>query len=133
LHTHHYQVGRHGVAAPNLAGLLTGKIDLTFRHDDRYWVVDWKTNRCAPYDAAALDAEIARHDYDLQWILYTLALHRWLGATLDGYDYERDFGGVEYLFVRGMRDGGGVRADRPPRTLVDALDALFPLPRGVAA
>ncbi|HET7610277.1 MAG TPA: UvrD-helicase domain-containing protein [Rhodanobacteraceae bacterium] len=133
LHAHGYQRHRSGIAAPQLAGLLTGKIDLTYRHARRYWIADWKTNRCPPYDAAALDAEIARHDYDLQWILYTLALHRWLGATLDGYDYERDFGGVEYLFVRGMRDGGGVRADRPPRALVDALDALFPLPRGVAA
>lgn len=133
LHAHGYQRHRSGIAAAHLAGLLTGKIDLTYRHDHRYWIVDWKTNRCPPYDAAALDAEIARHDYDLQWILYTLALHRWLGATLDGYDYDRDFGGVEYLFVRGMQDGGGVRADRPSRGLIDALDALFPVPRGVAA
>jgi exodeoxyribonuclease V beta subunit len=125
LHTHHYQVGRHGVAAPNLAGLLTGKIDLTFRHDDRYWIVDWKTNRCAPYDAAALEVEIARHDYDLQWLIYTLALHRWLGASLPDYDYARDFGGVFYLFVRGMQGGAGVRADRPPQALIEAMDALF--------
>ena len=133
LHAHGYQRQRSGIAATRLAGLLTGKIDLTFLHDGRYWIVDWKTNRCPPYDAAAVDAEIARHDYDLQWILYALALHRWLGATLDGYDYDRDFGGVEYLFVRGMHAGGGVRADRPQRGLIDALDALFPVPRGVVA
>jgi exodeoxyribonuclease V beta subunit len=133
LHAHHYQRARRGVAATNLAGLLTGKIDLTFRHDDRYWIVDWKTNRCAPYDAAALDAEITRHDYDLQWLIYTLALHRWLGASLPEYDYARDFGGVFYLFVRGMQGGGGVRADRPPQALIEAMDALFGTRDKVAA
>jgi len=125
LHDHGYQSARSGVSAANLAGLLTGKIDLTLRHAGRYWIVDWKTNRCAPYDAAALAAEIARHDYDLQWLIYTLALHRWLGAALPDYDYARDFGGVLYLFVRGMQAGGGVHADRPPQALIEAMDALF--------
>ncbi len=133
LHEHGYQRARSGVAAAKLAGLLTGKIDLTFRHDDRYWIVDWKTNRCAPYDAGALEVEIARHDYDLQWLIYTLALHRWLGATLPDYDYARDFGGVFYLFVRGMQGGAGVRADRPPQALIEAMDALFDTRDKVAA
>ncbi|HEX5961664.1 MAG TPA: UvrD-helicase domain-containing protein [Rhodanobacteraceae bacterium] len=133
LHAHGYQRHRNGVTPHMLHGLLTGKIDLTFRHADRYWIVDWKTNRCPPYDPASLQDEIARHDYDLQWLVYTLALHRWLGATLADYDYERDFGGVYYLFVRGMQDGHGVYADRPPRALIDALDDLFPSPRREAA
>ncbi|MGH8184799.1 MAG: UvrD-helicase domain-containing protein [Rhodanobacteraceae bacterium] len=133
LHAHGYQIQRSGIATPRLAGLLTGKIDLTFRHDGRYYIVDWKTNRCPPYDAAALQSEIARHDYDLQWLVYTLALHRWLGATLADYAYARDVGGVYYLFVRGMAEGRGVHADRPPRALIEALDALFPAPRREAA
>lgn len=134
LRQHRYLKQRKGVGATtHLEGLLTGKIDLTFRHASRYYIVDWKTNRCPPYDTAAVAAEIARHDYDLQWILYTLALHRWLGATLADYDYERDFGGVYYLFVRGMQDDRGVHADRPPRALIDALDALLSLPRQEAA
>ncbi|TAN06037.1 MAG: hypothetical protein EPN36_05365 [Rhodanobacteraceae bacterium] len=144
LHAHGYQMQRSGIAATRLAGLMTGKIDLTFRHDGRYYIVDWKTNRCPPYDAAALQNEIARHDYDLQWLIYTLALHRWLGAALAYYDYERQFGGVYYLFVRGMHgrapgmaespEGqGGVHVDRPPRALIEALDALFPAPRREAA
>jgi exodeoxyribonuclease V beta subunit len=133
LHAHGYQRHRSGVAPHTLHGLLTGKIDLTFRHAGRYWIVDWKTNRCPPYDPASLQDEIARHDYDLQWLIYTLAMHRWLGATLVDYDYERDLGGVYYLFVRGMQDGHGVYADRPPRALIDALDALFPSPRREAA
>ncbi|HET7929861.1 MAG TPA: UvrD-helicase domain-containing protein [Rhodanobacteraceae bacterium] len=133
LHRHGYQRSRSGVAAEALHGLLTGKIDLTFRHAGRFHIVDWKTNRCAPYDAAAMRAEIAAHDYDLQWLIYTLALHRWLRQRLRDYDYERDVGEVYYLFVRGMHDGRGVHADKPPRALIEALDALFSAPMEAAA
>lgn len=133
LHQFGYQAQREGIAPERLAGLMTGKIDLTFRHAGKYYLVDWKTNRCAPYDAAALQAEIARHDYDLQWLVYTLALHRWLRAVLPDYAYARDFGGAYYLFVRGMRDGRGVHFDRPDERLIDALDALLTAPRREAA
>jgi exodeoxyribonuclease V beta subunit len=124
LHRHGYPRQRGG-APPSLHGLLTGKIDLTFRHAGRFHIVDWKTNRCAPYDDAAVRAEIAMHDYDLQWLIYTLALHRWLRQRLPGYDYDRHVGDVYYLFVRGMQEGRGVHVDRPPRSLVEAMDALF--------
>jgi exodeoxyribonuclease V beta subunit len=125
LHRYGYQQQRHGVAAHTLHGLLTGKIDLTFNHVGQFHLIDWKTNRCAAYDDATLRAEIAVHDYDLQWLVYTLALHRWLRQQLADYDYARDVGDVYYLFVRGMADGHGVHADRPARELIVALDALF--------
>lgn len=133
LHQFGYQRQRDGIAPGRLAGLLTGKIDLTFRHAGKYYLVDWKTNRCPPYDGAALEAEIARHDYDLQWLIYTLALHRWLGSVLPDYDYTRDFGGAYYLFVRGMREGAGVHFDWPDARLIAALDGLFPAPCREAA
>ena len=94
-------------------------------HAGRFHVVDWKTNRCAPYDDAALRTEIAVHDYDLQWLIYTLALHRWLRQRLPGYDYDRHIGAVYYLFVRGMGEGRGIHSDCPPRALIEAMDALF--------
>jgi exodeoxyribonuclease V beta subunit len=144
LHRHGYQLQRNGVAPATLHGLLTGKIDLTFEHASRFHIVDWKTNRCAPYDDAALRAEIAVHDYDLQWLVYTLALHRWLRRQLSGYDYDRNVGDTYYLFVRGMHgrapgmaespEGrGGIHADRPPRELVEAMDALFEVHAGANA
>jgi exodeoxyribonuclease V beta subunit len=133
LHRHGYQSQRHGVAPATLHGLLTGKIDLTFEHAGRFHIIDWKTNRCAPYDADALRAEIAVHDYDLQWLVYTLALHRWLRQQLPDYDYDRHVGETYYLFVRGMRDGRGIHADRPPRELVEAMDALFDPRAGASA
>ena len=125
LHAHGYQQQRGGVATERLHGLLTGKIDLTFRHAGRFHIVDWKTNRCAPYDDDAMRAEIAVHDYDLQWLVYTLALHRWLRQQLPDYDYDRHIGAVYYLFVRGMGEGQGVHVDQPPRALIEAMDALF--------
>jgi exodeoxyribonuclease V beta subunit len=125
LHAHGYQQLGGGVAQERLRGLLTGKIDLTFMHAGRFHLIDWKTNRCAPYDEAALRAEIATHDYDLQWLIYTLALHRWLGQRLPDYDYDRHVGAAYYLFVRGMADGGGIHVDRPPRALIEAMDVLF--------
>ena len=82
---------------------------------------------------------MAHSEYDLQALIYTLALHRWLRFRLrEGYDYARDFGGIRYLFCRGLdasrNDSPGIHAQRFPPELVDALDALFgfdspPLPR----
>ncbi|HEU0278050.1 MAG TPA: UvrD-helicase domain-containing protein [Rhodanobacteraceae bacterium] len=131
LHAHGYQRHREGLAPARLHGLMTGRIDLTFRHAGRFHLIDWKTNLCAAYDDATLDAEIARHDYDLQWLIYTLALHRWLGQRLPGYAYERDVGEVYYLFVRGMAAGAGVHVARPPRALIEALDRVL-RPAGTA-
>jgi exodeoxyribonuclease V beta subunit len=99
--------------------------------------VDYKTNylgaRLADYAPGALAAAVRQHDYDLQYVLYTLALHRWLRSRLGGaYDFERDMGGAVYLFLRGLsRDGQhGVHLDRVPRALVEALDALLAPPGG---
>ena len=125
LHAHGYQSGRSGVGVQRLHGLLTGVIDLVFEHGGRYHLIDWKTNLLPAYDADSLRAAIATHDYDLQWLLYTLALHRWLHVTLPGYGYDAHVGEVDYLFLRGLRAGGGVHRDRPPRELIEAMDALF--------
>jgi exodeoxyribonuclease V beta subunit len=69
---------------------------------------------------------MAREAYYLQYLVYCVALHRYLGGRVRGYRYDAHFGGVRYLFVRGMRpDLGatcGVYADRPSEGLVHALD-----------
>jgi exodeoxyribonuclease V beta subunit len=134
LHQHGYQQRRTDFAAlrGRLAGLVTGVIDLVYRHDARWWIVDYKTNRLGPrradYAPAALAAAVREHDYELQYVIYTLALHRWLRLRLGAdYDYERDIGGAVYLFLRGLDADGahGVHVDRPPRALIEALDALL--------
>jgi exodeoxyribonuclease V beta subunit len=113
-----------------VAGLMTGFIDLILRWQGRYYVLDYKTNLLGPdrsdYAPERLPAAIRAHDYDLQYLIYLVALQRFLRSRLgDAYDYETHVGGALYLFVRGMREGdcAGIHHDRPPVGLIDALDA----------
>ncbi|WP_462114689.1 UvrD-helicase domain-containing protein [Lysobacter xanthus] len=113
-----------------LDGLMTGKIDLVYAHDGRYHVLDYKTNRLPDYTPATLERAMHEGEYTLQAAIYSLALHRWLRFRLgDAYDYERHFGGVRYVFCRGVdaREAAspGIHAARLPVALVDALDRLF--------
>lgn len=132
-----------------LAGILTGSIDLVFRTaDGRYFLADYKTNRIGDRSAGAyahgeLGREMSQAGYPLQALLYTLALHRHLRARLRGYDYDRHLGGYLYLFLRGMggadtpRDAGGsgrclgVFGDRFAGEVIRALDEAFDA-KGVA-
>jgi exodeoxyribonuclease V beta subunit len=131
LHAHGVLRERQGFGLRHrLEGLMTGLIDLTYRHDGKWYVLDYKSNRLPAYDAPALQRAMQHSEYDLQALLYTLAVHRWLRFRLgDGYDYARDFGGIRYLFCRGLdaarADSPGIHAQRFAPELVHALDALF--------
>ncbi|WP_238346292.1 UvrD-helicase domain-containing protein [Luteimonas saliphila] len=131
LHRHGLLTARQGFGARRrLEGLMTGLIDLTYVHDGRWYVLDYKSNRLPGYGPAQLAEAMTHSEYDLQALLYTLALHRWLRFRLgSAYDYTRDFGGARYVFCRGVdaarSDGQGVHAWRFEPELVDALDALF--------
>ena len=143
LRRHGYPVS--GLAFGRLDGYLRGFIDLVYEHNDRYYVLDWKSNhlggRAADYDSANLRRAMDEQGYHLQYLLYTVALHRYLQQRLRGYDYERHFGGVHYLFIRGVRptwtqpDGSaaGVFFDRPKREAIEALDALLGQREGALA
>lgn len=125
-------------ARQRLEGLMTGLIDLTYQHGGKWYVLDYKSNRLPGYDDAALQRAMAHSEYDLQALIYTLALHRWLRFRLGAsYDYARDFGGIRYLFCRGLDAGTaaspGIHAQRFTPELVHALDALFGHADGVAA
>ncbi len=119
-----------------LVGMMTGLIDLTFRHDGKYYVLDYKSNHLGDsfgdYGEAQLRQAIARHHYDLQYLIYSMALHKWLKARSHGYDYERDFGGVFYLFLRGMRGSEtgdtGVYFHKPPLAAIEKLSELSGTP-----
>ena len=109
-----------------LHGMLTGFIDVVLQHDSKYWVLDYKSNRLPQYDPASLDAAILDKRYEVQYVLYTLALHRLLKARLADYDYDRHVGGCIYVFLRGIDSpGAGVHAWRPARALIEALDQAF--------
>jgi exodeoxyribonuclease V beta subunit len=111
-------------------GVLKGYIDLVFEHDGRFYLADYKSNWLGPgpadYTPPALNAAMAEHRYDLQYLVYTVALHRYLRLRVADYDYARHFGGAYYLFLRGMGPGGaGIYFDRPPPALVAALEAAL--------
>jgi exodeoxyribonuclease V beta subunit len=109
-----------------LEGMLIGFMDLVLEHEGRYFVLDYKSNRLASYASAQLQAAILEHRYDVQYTLYTLALHRLLKSRLPDYDYEQHVGGALYLFLRGVdQPEGGLFVDRPPRDLIESLDAAF--------
>jgi exodeoxyribonuclease V beta subunit len=138
LHAHGLVGERQGFGTrERLEGLMTGFIDLVYEHDGRYYLLDYKSNQLPDYGDDALADAIAHSEYDLQYLLYTVALHRWLGFRLPGYDYDRHFGGVRYLFCRGLQSGRadspGVFASVPPRALVEGLDALLRPAMGVTA
>ncbi|MFD1009587.1 exodeoxyribonuclease V subunit beta [Oceanisphaera ostreae] len=109
-----------------LNGMFKGFIDLVFEHQGRYFVVDYKSNWLgaddADYTQAAMIEQIIKHRYDLQYVLYLLALHRQLKLRLPDYDYDTHMGGALYLFVRHPQ---AMYHERPPRKLIETLDALF--------
>ncbi|SEL15343.1 exodeoxyribonuclease V subunit beta [Ectothiorhodospira marina] len=121
---------RPGLDPARLNGMLKGFIDLVFEHQGRYYVLDWKSNWLGPddpaYSTAAMEDAVLHHRYDLQYLIYLLALHRQLSLRLPDYDYDQHMGGTVYAFLRGA--GGparGLHTHRPPRALIEALDALF--------
>ena len=89
-------------AGPNRNGLFNGSIDLLFRlpGQNRYFILDWKTNSLPAYGDAEVRAAMDAAGYHLQYQLYTLAASAWLGADC--------LAGATYLFVRGGEIDQGV-------------------------
>ncbi|MFP4695842.1 exodeoxyribonuclease V subunit beta [Thiohalospira sp.] len=114
-----------------LRGLMQGYIDLVAEADGRYWVLDYKTNRLptpGDYAPERLGEAVRASHYDLQYLIYLTALHRYLRQRLPDYDPARHLGGAQYLFLRGLTgeaDGYGVFQDCPDPDLIQALDARF--------
>ncbi|WP_186441002.1 exodeoxyribonuclease V subunit beta [Desulfamplus magnetovallimortis] len=114
----------------DIHGMLKGFIDLVFFYHGKYYIMDYKSNYLGEHlDAYGMDSMLTAmlaHRYDLQYTIYTIALHRLLKARLKGYDYDSHAGGVIYLFLRGFNGRGqGVFFDRPPKDLVEKLSDSF--------
>ncbi|MDX1705376.1 exodeoxyribonuclease V subunit beta [Pseudidiomarina sp.] len=126
------------VLPSQLNGMLKGFIDLVFEHEGRYYVADYKSNYLGPdassYARTAMRDKILGSRYDMQYVIYTLALHKLLKARMgNAYDYDHHIGGAVYLFMRGYQaDTAGAFFDRPPRELIERLEQLFAGSRAVA-
>ena len=93
----------------SLTGILNGKIDLFFEQNEQYYLLDWKSNHLGnspeDYNGKALKNSMEEHNYFLQYYFYCLALYRYLHLRIPDFNYDKQFGGVYYLFIRGMRQG----------------------------
>ncbi|WP_018693583.1 exodeoxyribonuclease V subunit beta [Algicola sagamiensis] len=113
-----------------LKGMLKGFMDLVFVHDGRYYILDYKSNylgdKYEDYQYSALEQAMNEHQYHLQYSIYTVALHRHLSRTIPEYHYEKHFGGIYYLFLRGMGHGeDGIYFTRPSFLFVRTLDQIM--------
>lgn len=121
-----------------LHGAMHGFIDLIFEFEGKYYVADYKSNFLGEnqqdYQKTNLCQDIIKHNYDIQYLIYTLALHRYLTAFLPGYNYNQHFGGVYYLYLRGMGmsidnklsgKGCGIFYHKVEATLLNKIDKLF--------
>ncbi|MCC5905799.1 MAG: exodeoxyribonuclease V subunit beta [Balneolaceae bacterium] len=114
-----FQFGKH---------FMTGFIDLIVRQNGIYTILDYKSNHLgdslADYTPDRLKQEVEEAGYDLQYHLYTLALKKYLEKRIPGFDYEKQFGGVAYLFVRGMRKGSqnGIWFHKPELKTINNLE-----------
>ena len=103
----------------DVQGLLNGFVDLFFEHGGKYYVLDWKSNylgdKLEDYQGDGLLEAMNSNNYHLQYLLYTFAIDKFLNRKVEGYEYEKHFGGVIYLFLRGARQGesSGIYIARP--------------------
>ncbi len=114
-------------------GFMKGFMDLVFQYEERFYIVDWKSNHLGnqdeDYSSEALQAVMEKDLYLLQYHIYTVALDRYLKQRLPGYTYEKNFGGVFYLFLRGFgspeNKHKGIFKDVPPQKRIEELSALL--------
>lgn len=114
-----------------LEGIMNGKIDLFFERNGRYYILDWKSNhlgnQLSDYDDDGVLQAMTDNNYHLQYTIYTLALKKFLESRLPKFDYDQHFGGVIYLFLRGVRKNAdtGIFYHKPDIQLIQKMEKLF--------
>ena len=121
------------LSSADFRGMINGVIDLVFEYEGRFYLADYKSNYLGSamqdYAPERLRQAMLDRRYDLQSLLYSLALHRLLAMRVADYAYERHFGGCYYLFLRALRapqgNRYGVHFERPGQDIIERFDALF--------
>lgn len=121
----------------NFKGYMNGSLDLVAKFDTetgpKFYMIDYKSNYLgnsfSQYTQQKILKSIFESRYDVQILFYSLALYRFLKTTLPNFSYEKDFGGVMYLYLRGMNSfdtkSPGQFYVKPSEALIDRLDRLF--------
>ncbi|SFE07622.1 DNA helicase/exodeoxyribonuclease V, beta subunit [Chitinophaga sp. CF118] len=114
-----------------LEGIMNGKMDLFFEHQGKYYILDWKSNYLGntleEYAPEVLTDAMNESNYHLQYLIYTVAAKKYLQTRLSNFNYEKQFGGVIYLFVRGMRNDTdtGIFTCKPPLHKILQLEDIL--------
>ena len=122
------QASYQSLSARQLSGQLTGFIDLICQYKGRYFVMDYKSNFLPDYDKSSLTHAMQHHNYGLQYFIYSVVLHHYLEQRLPDYNFDTHFGGVRYLFLRGMdktNPMSGVYVDKPSLEIVNGLSQIL--------
>jgi len=114
-------------------GFIRGFMDLVFKLDGKYYLLDWKSNRLgskvSDYGPVSMEMEMKKHNYVLQYMLYLSALDKYLKLRDPDYSYERDFGGVYYIFLRGVTVANGyvtgIFEDRPSQEMLNEFNSII--------
>ncbi len=119
----------------NFKGFLNGVIDLLFIYNKKYFIVDYKTNwlgyNYIDYINKKLYKTMSLYRYDIQYQLYTLALHNFLSLNIKNYNYNINFGGIYYIFLRGLlldnknNSVTGIFYTKPNYLLINELNCFF--------
>ena len=88
-------------------GMMNGLVDLFFEHNGKYYILDWKSNflgdTVAHYENDHLLNAMNESNYHLQYLIYAVAIKKYLISKIKNFDFDQQFGGVIYLFLRGVR------------------------------
>ncbi len=119
------------ISDKNIRGVMHGFIDLLFEHKGKFYILDWKSNHLGysldNYSENKLEEAMTENNYHLQYIVYTIAVKRFLENRIKDFDYNKHFGGVYYLFLRGLRDSKntGVYYNKPKKELIDKIENIL--------
>ncbi len=116
-------------------GFLNGFIDLIFIYKNKYYIIDYKSdwfgNNYNDYKNNNLYKIMCHHRYDIQYQIYSIALHKYLKLNIYNYDYSIHFGGIYYIFLRGLlldnnnNSFSGLFYIKPNLNLINKLNDFF--------
>jgi exodeoxyribonuclease V beta subunit len=126
-----YEVLLNTLTEEYLDGIMQGFIDMIFVQNEKYYILDWKSNNIGysseHYSSSKLFEAMSQNNYHLQYLIYTIALDKYLSTRISNYDYDKHFGGVIYVFLRGVRANcsDGIFTHKPPKEIIEQLKEIF--------
>jgi exodeoxyribonuclease V beta subunit len=115
----------------DIQGMMTGFIDLLFEHNGQFYILDWKSNYLGNsleyYRPDKLELAMQESNYHLQYLIYTVATKLYFQNCMPNFNYDKHFGGIIYVYVRGCRKEGnaGIYFNKPEKKMIEELEGLL--------